>query len=177
MMSTSTERTSAGSGGPLHQPQPFQPTNRPGDGGSTSARLLSPARVTQMAKGYTEGFRGVSRPERVQENAGALCVQSRPKPTLRDLHRLVSASIYIKSLTGEPLSLNQATIQHVGTVTFGGASSSNSVVVPAPGTSALQSASRRPEASALCARASVAGEPLRPLRRRRDRDFRSRTES
>jgi hypothetical protein len=43
---------------------------------------------------------------------------------------------YIGSLTGEPLSPHQATIQHVGTVTLGGASSSNSVVVPAPGTSA-----------------------------------------
>jgi hypothetical protein len=40
-----------------------------------------------------------------------------------------------KMLTGEPLSPNQATIQHVGTVTFGGASSSNSVVVPARGPS------------------------------------------
>jgi hypothetical protein len=59
-----------------------------------------------MAKGYTECFLGVSRQERVQENAGALCVQSRPKPTSRDLHRLVSASIYIKSLTGEPLLPN-----------------------------------------------------------------------
>jgi hypothetical protein len=36
VMSTSTERTSAGSGGPLHQPQPFQPTNRAGDGGGAS---------------------------------------------------------------------------------------------------------------------------------------------
>jgi hypothetical protein len=122
VMSTSTERTSAGSGGPLHQPQPLQPTNRPGDGGGKSARFLSPTRgilrprkesrpaqsvtVTQMAKGYTECVLGVSRPERVEENAGALCVQSRPKPTSRDLHRLVSAAIYIESLTGEPLSPN-----------------------------------------------------------------------
>jgi hypothetical protein len=40
----------------------------------------------------------------LQESAGALCVQSRPKPASRDLHRLVSAAIYMKSLTGEPLS-------------------------------------------------------------------------
>jgi hypothetical protein len=60
--------------------------------------------VTQTAKGYTECLLGVSRPERAEENAEALRVQSRPKPSSTDLHRLVSAVIYMKSLTGKPLS-------------------------------------------------------------------------